>query len=97
MTRAVNVSVVTVSGFVFNVRSIDSDTTFLFFGRVVNLVERLYFGETVFSQHSGDSGGQSGLAVVNVTDSTDVNMRFGSFEFLFSHNFAIFDKMIKIV
>ena len=26
--------------------------------------------------------------MVNVTDSTDIYMRFGSFEFLFSHNFA---------
>jgi len=30
--------------------------------------------------------------VVDVADSTDVNMRFGSFEFLFSHNLLfVFD------
>ncbi len=39
MTRAVYVRIVTISSFVFYVRSINSDTTLLFFGGVVNLIK----------------------------------------------------------
>ncbi len=89
VSGAVNVSIMTISGLILNVSGIDSNTTFLFLGSVVDLVERLNLRKTFLSKHSGDCGSQSGLTMVNVADSTDVNMRFRSFEFLFSHNFAI--------
>ena len=88
LSRAVNVSVVTVGSLILNVRSIDCDTTFFFLRSVVDLVERLHFRKTILCENGGDSGSKGGFAVVNVTDSTDVYMRFGSFEFLFSHNFC---------
>ena len=90
VTRAVNVSIVTVSGFIFNVSSIDCNTTLFFFRSIVDLVERLNFRKTFLSEHGSNSCGKSSLTVVNVTDSTDVYMRFGSFEFLFSHNFICY-------
>ena len=37
------------------------------------------------SESLGDSSGQSGLTMVNVTDGADVNMGLGSFKFLLSH------------
>jgi hypothetical protein len=39
VTWAVNVSVVTIVEFIFNVRSVDGDTTSFFFWRAVDLVE----------------------------------------------------------
>jgi hypothetical protein len=36
-------------------------------------------------QGLGDGSGQSGLAMVDVADGTDVNMRFGSLKLSFSH------------
>ena len=88
MARAVYVSVVTLSGFVFDVSRIDGDTTFLFFRSVVDLVEGLHIfaTEALIVEGQGDSGGQSSLAVVNVTNSTDIYVRFGTFKFLFSHS-----------
>ena len=92
VARAVNVSVVTVSCLVLYVSGVDCDTALFFLRSVVDLVERLNFRKTGFCKHSCDSGGKGGLTMVNVTDCTDVYMRFGSFEFLFSHNFAILIK-----
>ena len=92
VSRAVNVSVMTVGGLVLYVSGVDCDTALLFLGSVVDLVERLNLGKTGFSKHGGDSGGKGSFTVVNVTNGTDVYMRFGSFEFLFSHNFAILIK-----
>jgi hypothetical protein len=36
-------------------------------------------------QDSGQSCSQSGLAMVNVTDGTDINVRLAAFEFFFRH------------
>ena len=43
VTRAVNVSIVTVCSLILNVSSINSNTSFLLFRSVVNLIERLNF------------------------------------------------------
>ena len=91
VTWAVYVCVVTLRSFVFNVSSVNSDTTFLFFRSVVDLVERLSFRKTSISKHLSDSSSKSSLTVVNVTDSTNVYMRFGAHEFFFSHSFFLFN------
>ena len=39
VTRTVNVSIVTVSGRILNVRSIDGNTSFFFFRSVIDLIE----------------------------------------------------------
>ena len=90
VTRAVNVSIVTLSSFVLNVRRVDGDTTFLLFGSIVNLIERLHIfaTETLIVQHLRDSSSKGSLTVVNVTDSTDVYVRFGTHESFFSHSFV---------
>ncbi len=43
MTRTVYVCIVTVSCLIFNVRSIDSNTSFFFFRSVVDRIERTQF------------------------------------------------------
>ena len=86
VTRAVNVSVVTLCGLVLNVSGVDGDTTLLLFGSIVNLVEALNLRKTLLCQHGGDGSGQSSLTVVNMTNRTDVHMGFGTFEFFFCHS-----------
>ena len=89
VARTVNVCIVTVSSLILYVSSIDSDTTLLLFWSVVDLVERLNLicvTSYLFSKYLGDCGSKSSLTVVNVADSTDVDMRFGSLESFFCHN-----------
>ena len=90
MSWTVNVSIVTLSSFVLNVRRVDGNTTLLLFGSVVNLIERLHIfaTETLIVQHLRDSSSKGSLTVVNVTDSTDVYVRFGTHESFFSHSFV---------
>src|SRR5690606_34446100 len=87
VTRAVDVRVVTRRGIIFNVSRADGDTTSLFFRRVVNLVVTL--GSTAAAEHfgadAGQGGGQRGLAMGNVTDGANVEVRFATFKFFFSH------------
>ena len=85
VTRAVYVSIVTGFGLVFNVSGIDGNTTFFFFRSVIDRIERFYFGQTLLSENGCDSGGQGGLAVVNVTDGTNVYVGFGTHKSFFCH------------
>jgi len=85
VARAVDVSVVTLVGLVLNVSGVDRDTTSLLFGGLIDGSVVLELGLALQSQILGDSGGQSGLAVVNMADGADVNMGLGSFKLLLSH------------
>jgi len=68
------------------VRGVDGDTTSFFFRSAVDLVE-VNLGRTeYFGADAGQSSGQSGLTVVNVTDGADVDVRFVTFEFFLSHD-----------
>src|SRR5690606_34916853 len=88
VTRAVNVRVVTGRRSIFNVRSGEGGTTSLFFRRAGDQVVTL--GSTTAAEHFGaDAGqgcGQRGLAMVNVTDGANVEVRFATFKFFFSHD-----------
>src|SRR5690606_2911437 len=87
VTGAVNVRVVTGRGIILNVGSVDGDTTSLLFRRVVDPVVALGSAAAAedFGADAGQGCGQSGLAVVNVTDGAHVQVRFAAFELLFSH------------
>ena len=86
VTGAVHVSVVTVVGFVFDVGGGNGDTTFLFFRSLVDFVVRDELTALLHSSDFGDGGSQSGLAVVDVTDSTNVHMRLGTRKFFLTHD-----------
>ena len=82
---AVYVCVVAVFGFIFYSGCIDGDTARSFFrcfidGRVVQEVCLSFF-----SQYFGNGRGQGGFTVIDMSDSTDVYMRFGSFIMCFCH------------
>jgi hypothetical protein len=84
VTWAVNVCVVTHGRIVFNVSGVDGDTTSFFFWGAVDLVE-VNLGRTEYlGADAGQSSGQSGFTVVNVTDSANVDVRFVTFKFFFS-------------
>ncbi len=82
---AVHVGVVAGGGFVFDVGGGDGDATFLFFGSLVDFVERHELAVAAQTGHLGDGGGQSGLAVVDVADGADVDMRLLAFKFFLTH------------
>ena len=86
VSRAVYVRIVAVGGLVLHVRGVDRDTALLLLGGVVDRVERTEFRQTLLGQNGRDSCGKGGLTVVNVTDGTDVHMRFGTVEFFFCHS-----------
>jgi len=81
----VNVCVVTSRRIVLYVRSVDGDTTGLFFRRVVDLIECTSGSAVGLGTDLGQSSSQSGLAMVNVTDGAHVQVRFATFKFFFSH------------
>jgi hypothetical protein len=86
VARAVNVGVVTVGGFVFNVGGVDGDTARLFFRRCVDFVVLLGRATKLGGQHRGDRSRQRGLAMVNVTNRAHVHVRFRTLEFFLSHS-----------
>ena len=85
MARAVNVCIVTGFGLIFNVCGVDGDAAFTFFRSFIDHGVVHEFCAAAFSQNLGDSCGQGGLAMVNVTDGADIQMGFSSFIFSFCH------------
>ena len=83
---AVYVSVVTGSGLILYVSGVNGDTALLLFRSVIDLVERLDLRKALAGKYLCDSCGQSGLTVVNMADSTNVNMRFIPLKNFFCHN-----------
>ena len=86
VTGAVDVRVVALVGLVLNVTGVDCDTACLLLGRVIDLVISQELVLAVLQrQNLGDSGSQSGLTVVNVTDGTNVDMGLGTLECSLCH------------
>ena len=83
--RAVDVRVMTVFGFVFNVSRVDGDAAGLFFRSRVDLIIGLGFAAELAGEHGADGSREGGLAVVNVTDGADVHVRLGTFKFFLGH------------
>lgn len=76
MSRAVNVAVMAVGGLILDVGSVDSNTTGLLLGCLVNLSVVDKRCASGFGQDFCDSSGKSGLAVIDVTNGTNVQMGF---------------------
>src|SRR3989442_440416 len=86
MSRAVHVRVVPVRRFVLHVRNRNGDSALALFRRVVDRIERpeLHL-RVVLAQHFRDRRRQRRLAMVNVTNRSDVHMRLVALEFLLRH------------
>ena len=86
VSGAVNVRIVTLLCLVLNVSCVDCNTTSLFLGSVIDLVVSKEFVLAVCKRkHLCDSCRESCLTVVNVSDRTNVYVRFGSFEMSLCH------------
>jgi hypothetical protein len=85
VARTVDVGIVPVLGLVLDVRSGDRDPAFLLLGRVVDLREGAGFRASALSQDCRDGSGQRRLAMVDVTDGPDVDVRLVALELLLRH------------
>ena len=89
--RAVNVCIVTVFRFVFNVGRVNRNTTGLFFRSRVNLVICTGFATELGGQYRRDCCRQRRLTMVDVTDRAHVHVGLGAFKFTFSHFYGSFN------
>ena len=87
VARAVNVSVVTGSGLVLDVGDGNRNAALALLGSLVDVLERseVSLAALGLRENLGDGGGQRGLAVVDVTNGADVNMRLSALKLLFGH------------
>ena len=87
VARAVNVSVVTGSGLVLNVGDGNRNAALALLGSLVDVLERseVSLAALGLGENLGDGSGQRGLAVVDVTNGADVNMRLSALKLLFGH------------
>ncbi|BBG66694.1 hypothetical protein NNO_1991 [Hydrogenimonas sp.] len=85
MSGAVNVCIVAFVSLILNVRSSDCNTALTLFRCIVDLIVIHQLRITFCSENRSDRCSKCSFTVVNVTDSTDVNVRLGSFEFFLSH------------
>ena len=85
VARAVYVRVVAIVGFVFDVADIDGDAASAFFRRIVDIAVFAFLRLPSQRQNLGNGSGQGGLAVVDVTDRSDIYMGFATLEFPFRH------------
>ena len=86
VARAVDVGVVPVLRLVLDVRGVDRDAALALFGRLVDRVEggRLGVGARL-GENLRDRGRERRLAVVDVADRADVDVRLGALELLLCH------------
>ena len=87
VARAVNVGVVTGLRLVLDVSDGNGNTTLALLGSLVDVLEGGVVGLAArgLRENLGDSGRQRGLAVVDVTDGSDVHVRLSALKLLLGH------------
>ncbi len=85
VTGAVDVGVVPVGGLVLDVGDRDGDAALALLGSVVDRVEGAELGPTLEGEVLGDRRGERRLAVVDMADRADVDVRLGPLELLLRH------------
>ena len=85
VARAVNMGIVTVVRLVLHVRGVDRDAALALLGSLIDVGIIGELGVALHGQHLRDGSGQGRLAMVNVTNGADVDMRFVTLKFRFRH------------
>ena len=83
--RAVDVGVVAGVGLVLDVGDGDGDPALALLGRVVDRVEGAVLGLALQGEVLGDRRGQARLAMVDVADRADIDVRLVALELLLGH------------
>ncbi len=80
-------SIVTILGLVLNVSDGDGNTTLALLGSLIDVLEcgEVCLAARGLGENLGDSGRQRGLAVVDVADSANVDMRLSTLKLLLGH------------
>ena len=87
VARAVDVRVVAGRGLVLDVRGVDRDAPRLLFGRVVDRREVARNGvAALLGEHLRDRRGEGRLAVVDMPNRADIEMRLRALELLLAHS-----------
>src|SRR6476619_204432 len=85
VARTVDVGIVAVLGLVLDVRGRDRDPALLLLGSIVDLLEALGLGTAHRRERFRDRSRQRRLAVIDVTDRADVDVRLIALELLLGH------------
>ena len=87
MARAVDVSVVTLPGLILDVGNVNGDAALTLLGSLVDVLEGGVVGLAALGlrEDLGDGRGRGGLAVVDVTNRTDVYVGLRTIELLLGH------------
>src|SRR6476661_4227467 len=86
VARAVDVGVVAVGGLVLDVGDRDRDPALALLGGVVDRVERAVLAAALQVEVLGDRRRQARLAMVDVADRADIDVRLGALELLLGHD-----------
>src|SRR6516162_2877822 len=90
VTWTIDVGIMPLRRLVLYVSGCDRDSTCLFFGSIVDRVERTILDlRIVFREHLGDACRQSCLAMIDVSDRAHVHVWLCSLKFLFRHEFLL--------
>jgi hypothetical protein len=76
MTRAVYVSIVTLFSFVLDMGDGDGNAALSLFGGLINLIKCDVICQLALCQHPGNCACQRRLAMVDMPDGADIDMRF---------------------
>jgi hypothetical protein len=85
MAGTIDVRIMALRGFIFDVRDSDSDAALALFRRLVDLIKGGELGQFLGCQHPRNRRRQGRFAMVDMTDGTDVEMRLGPLKFGLAH------------
>src|ERR1035437_53454 len=85
VARAVDVRIMATYRFILNMSSVDSNASLFFFRCIVNFFKRNVVSTTLFRKNFSYSSRQGRLTMINMSDSSHINVWFSSFKFLLAH------------
>ena len=85
VTRTIHMRIVTLFGLILNVSSVDGNTTLFLLRGGVNRIEAFHFGKTLFSKHFCNTCSEGCFTMVNMANSTNVDVRLRTIKFFFCH------------